>query len=139
MTNIERAHDPVCHATIHPTPAYPRADHDGRTWYFCSESCQAFFSLDPAVVLAEEVGCESHSEGTPEAEAEVARSYSSYEVQIGALLLQALGIGVEIVKSRSHNEEPTSVVSHTVQYAIWTDRQHAGRAAEYLRESGLFE
>jgi Cu+-exporting ATPase len=40
------AADPVCGMTVDRSKA-PIADHDGRTFYFCSEHCREQFLADP--------------------------------------------------------------------------------------------
>lgn len=136
---VQLAHDPVCHSTIRPTHDHPQATYEGRTWYFCSNRCRTLFALDPAAVIAEEERCQ-HETAAAAFEAEVARSYSVYEVEAGAVLLRAFGIGVEVVKSPPDIEdEPVPWFSATAKYAIWTETGQAGRAADYLREAGLFD
>jgi P-type Cu+ transporter len=39
--------DPVCGMDVEETPSTPKADHDGRTFYFCSESCRQRFEASP--------------------------------------------------------------------------------------------
>src|SRR5690242_4981020 len=39
--------DPVCGMTVHPSTAAGSTEYDGRTWYFCSPSCQRKFENDP--------------------------------------------------------------------------------------------
>jgi len=46
------AKDPVCGMTVDPTTAKHRAEHDGRTYYFCSAGCRSKFAADPAKYLA---------------------------------------------------------------------------------------
>jgi YHS domain-containing protein/cytochrome c551/c552 len=36
--------DPVCGMQVHPGPETPHVDHEGRTVYFCSESCRHRFA-----------------------------------------------------------------------------------------------
>jgi Cu+-exporting ATPase len=43
--------DPVCGMTITPADAVGHADHDGRTYYFCHESCLEQFRADPDAFL----------------------------------------------------------------------------------------
>ncbi|MGE0719123.1 MAG: HAD-IC family P-type ATPase, partial [Alphaproteobacteria bacterium] len=51
--------DPVCGMTVDPHTAEHRAEHAGRTWYFCSAGCRTKFLANPARYLepreAEEV------------------------------------------------------------------------------------
>jgi YHS domain-containing protein/uncharacterized membrane protein YraQ (UPF0718 family) len=44
--------DPVCGMTVDPASAAARADHDGRTYYFCNPGCHDRFVADPSAVLA---------------------------------------------------------------------------------------
>ena len=39
--------DPVCGMTTDKEGEYIRHEHDGRTFYFCSEHCLARFKQDP--------------------------------------------------------------------------------------------
>ena len=39
--------DPVCGMTVDPAKAKARADHAGKTWYFCSQRCHDRFVADP--------------------------------------------------------------------------------------------
>ncbi|WP_083819119.1 heavy metal translocating P-type ATPase [Komagataeibacter oboediens] len=43
--------DPVCGMTVDPATATHHADHDGRTWYFCSAHCQTKFEAAPCHYL----------------------------------------------------------------------------------------
>jgi P-type Cu+ transporter len=47
----EGVRDPVCGMKVDPHTAAYRQTHRGRTHYFCSRSCQAKFSADPAKYL----------------------------------------------------------------------------------------
>ena len=42
------AKDPVCGMDVDPHRAKHRADHGGRTYYFCSAGCRERFEADPA-------------------------------------------------------------------------------------------
>lgn len=44
----EEATDPVCRMTVEVATARHRAEHEGRTWYFCSAGCREAFLADPA-------------------------------------------------------------------------------------------
>src|SRR5712671_1029711 len=46
-----RAKDPVCGMEVDPATARHRAEHDGRTYYFCSAGCRAKFAADPVKYL----------------------------------------------------------------------------------------
>ena len=48
------AKDPVCGMDVDPHTAKHRADHAGRTYYFCSARCRERFVADPAKFLAED-------------------------------------------------------------------------------------
>jgi YHS domain-containing protein len=45
--------DPVCGMTVDPATAAARADHEGRTFYFCNPGCRDRFVADPSAVLAQ--------------------------------------------------------------------------------------
>jgi Cu+-exporting ATPase len=40
------AQDPVCHMTVDEAKAI-RAEHDGKTYYFCAQSCKERFLANP--------------------------------------------------------------------------------------------
>ena len=46
------AKDPVCGMSVDPADARFRADHDGRTFSFCSAGCREKFAADPDRYLA---------------------------------------------------------------------------------------
>ena len=46
-----RARDPVCGMTVDPATAKHRAEHAGRTYYFCCAGCRTKFESDPAKYL----------------------------------------------------------------------------------------
>jgi len=48
---VEQATDPVCGMRVAVTGASLSADHDGRTFWFCSEHCRHSFQADPARYL----------------------------------------------------------------------------------------
>ena len=41
------AKDPVCGMTVDPATAKHRTEHEGKTYYFCSEGCRTKFEADP--------------------------------------------------------------------------------------------
>ena len=43
--------DPVCGMRIDPDDAAATAEHEGSTYYFCSEACRDAFVADPAAYL----------------------------------------------------------------------------------------
>ncbi|MER8592058.1 heavy metal translocating P-type ATPase [Mesorhizobium sp. M0323] len=43
--------DPVCGMTVDPAAGKPTAEHDGRRYHFCSESCRAKFVAEPEKYL----------------------------------------------------------------------------------------
>jgi Cu+-exporting ATPase len=55
--------DPVCGMTVDPHTAKHRADHHGRTYYFCAAGCRAKFIADPARYLAGKAAAEPVSAG----------------------------------------------------------------------------
>jgi YHS domain-containing protein len=40
--------DPVCGMKIDPAKAKGKAEHQGKTYYFCSDDCKARFEKEPA-------------------------------------------------------------------------------------------
>jgi Cu+-exporting ATPase len=40
--------DPVCGMKIDPAKAKGKVDHNGKTYYFCSDDCKAKFQKEPA-------------------------------------------------------------------------------------------
>jgi xanthine dehydrogenase accessory factor len=50
----EHVVDPVCGMAINPSSTPHRAEHDGRTYHFCSAGCQEAFEADPGAYLAEQ-------------------------------------------------------------------------------------
>src|SRR6476646_1672297 len=44
--------DPVCGMDVDPHAARHRAEHGGRTYYFCSAGCRTKFEADPGRFLA---------------------------------------------------------------------------------------
>jgi len=51
-TTEHRETDPVCGMTVDPATARRRAEHAGRTWFFCSDRCRQKFVAEPARYLA---------------------------------------------------------------------------------------
>ena len=51
--------DPVCGMSVDPHMASHRAEHAGRTWYFCSARCQERFVAAPASFLGERAAASS--------------------------------------------------------------------------------
>ena len=49
--HVVMATDPVCGMTVDPHRAALKAEHGGRTYYFCSAGCRAKFIADPAKYL----------------------------------------------------------------------------------------
>lgn len=43
----QNVHDPVCGMLVDPHGTAHRAEHGGKTFYFCSSKCQAKFAADP--------------------------------------------------------------------------------------------
>lgn len=50
------AKDPVCGMSVDPDHAAARAEHEGRTFYFCSEGCRRAFLADPGRYTGSEEG-----------------------------------------------------------------------------------
>ncbi|WP_339119522.1 heavy metal translocating P-type ATPase [Halomonas sp. BMC6] len=49
--NETKVKDPVCGMDVDPHTSRHRADHTGKTWYFCSEKCQEKFIAKPDAYL----------------------------------------------------------------------------------------
>jgi len=43
----ETVRDPVCGMEIQPEQAFAQEEHDGNTFYFCSDPCHNAFLNDP--------------------------------------------------------------------------------------------
>jgi YHS domain-containing protein len=50
----QTVHDPVCHMDMPAIDTAGSVEHDGLTYYFCSEGCQHDFEADPEGVLEAE-------------------------------------------------------------------------------------
>lgn len=50
-TLVER--DPVCHMAVRVVNDTPRAEHAGRTYYFCADICRERFAASPAAFLGD--------------------------------------------------------------------------------------
>lgn len=48
----EKVTDPVCGMTVDPATAAASAEYEGRTYYFCSQTCATRFKADPAKYAA---------------------------------------------------------------------------------------
>jgi Cu+-exporting ATPase len=44
---VEKVKDPVCGMMIDPASAKGKSQHEGKTYYFCSEGCKKKFDADP--------------------------------------------------------------------------------------------
>ena len=44
--------DPVCGMDVDPKTSTQKADHNGKTYYFCGPGCKKAFLADPAKFLA---------------------------------------------------------------------------------------
>jgi P-type Cu+ transporter len=51
VTGGEKVRDPVCGMTVDPATAKHRAEHAGRTYFFCGGRCREKFAADPAKYL----------------------------------------------------------------------------------------
>lgn len=47
MTTQEQVTDPVCNMKINKSDAVTTAEHDGKTYYFCSQDCADSFRESP--------------------------------------------------------------------------------------------
>ncbi len=72
LPSAPREKDPVCGMMVDPLKAAGRAEHDGKTYYFCSPRCAERFSIDPEKFLAApgtagmDRSHDSHSRNVPE-------------------------------------------------------------------------
>jgi len=53
-TGVAPERDPVCGMSVDTATAKWMAEHDGKTYYFCSEGCRTKFAADPAAYLGED-------------------------------------------------------------------------------------
>ncbi len=60
---LQRVRDPVCGMNVDPSKAAHRAEHEGRTYYFCCGGCAGRFRKDPEAVLAKAAVRESSAAG----------------------------------------------------------------------------
>ena len=51
----DTALDPVCGMKVDPSTARHKAEHEGKTFYFCSEGCHTKFDADPAKYVHEKM------------------------------------------------------------------------------------
>jgi Cu+-exporting ATPase len=51
VADADASTDPVCGMKIDPARSKHKADHDGRSWHFCSAGCRAKFVADPGKYL----------------------------------------------------------------------------------------
>jgi YHS domain-containing protein len=57
-------HDPVCHRDIAANESASSVEHDGFTYYFCSDPCRAIFDGSPDAVIEAE-NAYTHQEPAP--------------------------------------------------------------------------
>ena len=48
---METARDPVCGMNVNPERAAASHEHEGQTYYFCSQACHDSFVADPGKYL----------------------------------------------------------------------------------------
>lgn len=48
---MEMAKDPVCGMAVDPSTARQKAEHNGKTYYFCGPGCRRAFEADPRTFL----------------------------------------------------------------------------------------
>jgi len=58
--HAELVKDPVCGMSVDPATATEKAEHMGRTYYFCSAGCRQSFEKDPARYLGQDAAHEGH-------------------------------------------------------------------------------
>src|SRR5689334_22247046 len=52
LSGPPKVKDPVCGMTVDPAKAAGKAEHKGKTYYFCSKRCAERFGQDPERFLA---------------------------------------------------------------------------------------
>lgn len=50
-TSVRIVEDPVCGMRLDPEDAAATAEHDGATYYFCSQTCYEAFVVEPAAYV----------------------------------------------------------------------------------------
>ena len=58
--------DPVCGMQVSPTTAQHRADHRGKTYFFCSAECHAKFEANPSAYLVTEADAPAPAREQPQ-------------------------------------------------------------------------
>ncbi|MDI4656849.1 MULTISPECIES: heavy metal translocating P-type ATPase [Xanthobacter] len=58
--------DPVCGMQVSPTTAQHRADHRGKTYFFCSAECHAKFEVNPSAYLVTEADAPAPAREQPQ-------------------------------------------------------------------------
>ena len=85
MTSVEKQIDPVCGMTVNPESAAGSFAYEGKTYFFCSTSCQEKFRKDPPAflnkvseqVLIQPVGIQRSAKvSTPSVQTNTAQSYT---------------------------------------------------------------
>ncbi len=61
------ARDPVCRMAVDPAKAEDKAEHAGKTYWFCCSGCQEMFVADPERYLAAETGTSAKPARPPRA------------------------------------------------------------------------
>jgi YHS domain-containing protein len=143
------AHDPVCHDTIHPTPDYAQAEHDGVLYFFCGLDCRDAFLDDPASVLTEERLCRARREADAAADAsedperlmELHYSDREEEVRTLAWVLESMGIQATVYGSgvaTAFGPSPFGLGSRRQgRWGIAVPRKDARRALDALNRAKL--
>jgi YHS domain-containing protein len=55
--------DPVCKMEVDPKTAAAKAEHQGKTYYFCAPGCKVAFEKDPEKYLRAGTGSGHHHHG----------------------------------------------------------------------------
>ncbi|HWC28941.1 MAG TPA: YHS domain-containing protein [Dehalococcoidia bacterium] len=61
----QTVHDPVCHMDIVAADSAASIEHEGLTYYFCSQACKDRFESGPEGVLEEERSYEHPAQDQP--------------------------------------------------------------------------
>jgi Cu+-exporting ATPase len=61
----EMVRDPVCGMEVDPASAAGSSDHEGMTYYFCSEACKTSFDAEPSKYVGAAAAPEPMAQAEP--------------------------------------------------------------------------
>ncbi len=106
-TAPEMAKDPVCGMDVDPHTAKFRADHAGRTYYFCADRCRTKFIADPLKYLGDEP---RSSEPVPEGTIYTCPMHPEIrQVGPGSCPICGMALEPELVTAGDHGPHPELV------------------------------